>query len=156
MSEPERNAAGALIPPPLIYIGALVLGLLLGLPFPAFFLSTWVGLPIGVLLAVLGTLVASSAFRALSRSGTPPDPSEPTSKIVQDGPFRFSRNPIYLAFTLIYLGFAFAFGSLWALLLFVLVLAVMDRVQIPREEKYLEKKFGEEYFRYKTKVRRWL
>ena len=77
-------------------------------------------------------------------------------KVVQEGVFRFSRNPIYLAFTLIYLGFAFAFNSSWALVFLVPVLVVIDRGQIPREEKYLARKFGEEYFRYKVKVRRWI
>ncbi len=107
-------------------------------------------------LVGVGIFLVWSASKAFSRSGTALVPNEPTTKIVRDGPYAFSRNPIYLAFALIYLGFAFAFSSIWAMGLLIPVLIFIDRDQIAREEKYLERKFGEEYVRYKSKVRRWL
>ena len=73
-----------------------------------------------------------------------------------DGPYWFTRNPLYLAATLIYAGIAVRFNALWAALLLPLVLGVVQRGVIEREERYLERKFGEEYIRYKAQVRRWI
>ena len=143
-------------PPPIIYLAALIFSLLFSWLVPVPFMLGWLGILIGLALMALGLIIAQAAFRELSRHKTPPDPTKPTMKVVQEGVFRFSRNPIYLAFTLIYLGFAFAFNSPWALVFLVPVLVVIDRGQIPREEKCLARKFGEEYFRYKVKVRRWI
>jgi protein-S-isoprenylcysteine O-methyltransferase Ste14 len=76
--------------------------------------------------------------------------------LVQDGPYRFTRNPIYLSFAVIYLGLAFIFNSVYLLFVLGIVLILLDRTQIPNEERYLREKFGEEYDRYKDKVRRWI
>jgi len=76
--------------------------------------------------------------------------------LVQDGPYRFSRNPIYLSFALMYLGASLIVNSLLPLVVLVLMVVRWDRVQIPREERYLQERFGEEYNRYKAKVRRWI
>lgn len=151
-----NDAAGAPVPPPLTFLGGLILGLLLGYFFPVSFVPTLVGLLVGVPSIVLGIVVAVSALRTLSKNETSPDPSEPTTKLVWEGVYRFTRNPVYLAFALIYLGLALAFSSLWAVGLLVPVLLVIDRNQIAREEKYLERRFGEEYSRYKAEVRRWI
>jgi protein-S-isoprenylcysteine O-methyltransferase Ste14 len=75
---------------------------------------------------------------------------------VRSGPFRFSRNPIYLAFTLLQLGLAAWVNSLGLLLTLLPALALMMRVVIPREERYLEARFPTEYLAYKRAVRRWL
>ncbi len=109
----------------------------------------------GTALRVVGIVLIVSAFRALIRGNTPLDPSLPTASVVKDGVYRFTRNPIYLSFTLIYLGVSFTFNLVGALALLVAVFIVIDRGQIRREEKYLERKFGEEYLRYKERVRRW-
>ncbi len=155
MSEID-DTAGALVPPPLTFFGGLILGLLIGYVFPVSFVPGFVGLLVSVPLIALGILVAGSALRRLSRSGTSPDPSEPTTRLVREGVYRLTRNPVYLAFALIYLGLALAFSSVWALAVLVPVLLVIDRNQIAREEKYLERRFGEEYSRYKAEVRRWI
>ena len=83
-------------------------------------------------------------------------PWEPSVELVQDGPYRFSRNPIYLSFAMMYLGASFIFNSVILLVVLALVLVLFDRTQIPREERYLQEKFGEEYSRYRAKVRRWV
>jgi protein-S-isoprenylcysteine O-methyltransferase Ste14 len=75
---------------------------------------------------------------------------------VTDGPFRYTRNPIYVALTLFYLGIGVVLNALWVLLLIVPLIVVMQLGVITREERYLERKFGDEYLRYKARVRRWL
>ena len=81
---------------------------------------------------------------------------KPVSSLVQDGPFRYSRNPGYLALTMIYAGIAIRRNALWAILLLPLVMYVMQREVIGREEQYLERTLGKEYLAYKARVRRWV
>ena len=90
------------------------------------------------------------------RAGTNVPPNKPTVTIVTGGPFRFTRNPLYLGGTLVYLGFAMVLGSVWLLWLFVPMVLVLRWGIIHREERYLEAKFGEVYLAYKARVRRWL
>jgi protein-S-isoprenylcysteine O-methyltransferase Ste14 len=106
-----------------------------------------------VLLAVGLFLSAARSFRA---AGTPVPGNLPTTTIVRTGPFRFSRNPIYLAFSLLQLGIALWMNSLWLVLTLLVAVAVMSLVVIPREERYLEARFPSEYSAYKASVRRWL
>ena len=96
------------------------------------------------------------ATHALARAKTTHNVRQPTTTIVADGVFRYSRNPMYLSLTLLYLGIASLFNSLWMLLLILPVLVVVQLGVIAREERYLERKFGEEYLRYKARVRRWI
>ena len=92
----------------------------------------------------------------MRRAGTSERTSVPTTALVTTGPFRFSRNPLYVALTLAYLGIAVAAQSLWALALLIVVLIVMQQGVIGREERYLERPFGADYLRYKERVRRWI
>jgi protein-S-isoprenylcysteine O-methyltransferase Ste14 len=94
--------------------------------------------------------------RAVRKAETNINPYEPLTTIVIEGPYRFTRNPLYLATTLIYGGIAVRLNVLWATLVLPLVLAVIQRGVIEREERYLERKFGEEYTQYKARVRRWI
>jgi len=87
---------------------------------------------------------------------TSPDPREPTTAIVTGGPYRFTRNPIYLGFFLIYLGLTFLAGTLWGVIASPFLLWTVTHSVIHAEEIYLENKFGEEYTRYLSKVRRWI
>lgn len=86
----------------------------------------------------------------MNRAGTKVDPREPTTAIVTGGPYRFTRNPLYLSMTLIYSGITALFDALPG------VLRIMRRGVIEREERYLEGKFGDEYLNYKAQVRRWI
>ena len=101
-------------------------------------------------------LIVASAFRALGRARTAFDIRQPTTTIVTDGPFRYSRNPMYISLTLLYMGLAVLINSLWILLLLLPVLLVIQNGVVKREEQYLERKFGETYLRYKAQVRRWI
>lgn len=157
MNDIPRDNAGVIAPPPLIFAGGLLLGLLLHRRFPARFLPRRQSRILsGGLLVALAVLLVRQAFGEMQRVHTSPNPHEPVTEIVVDGPYRFSRNPIYLAFTLFYTGIAIMVNSLWTMLLLPLVLFIMRRGVIEREERYLERKFGEKYRRYKESVRRWV
>lgn len=147
---------GVIAPPPLIYAGTLILGLgvkrLLPTPFLPRSLSRIFGWP----LVVCGLAIGLLGFREMRRAGTNVDPYEPTTAVVTEGPYRFTRNPLYVGMTLIYAGITARANALPAALLLPLVLAVMRRGVIEREEAYLERKFGDEYLRYKDRVRRWI
>ena len=153
----ERDKAGVVAPPPLIYLGTLLLGVLLSRRFPIpFLLPRAVARATGWLLVVGGVVLLGWFEWAMRRAGTPTNPYKPSSGIVTDGPFRYTRNPAYLSMTTIYAGIAALARASWAFLLLPVALGVIRRGVIEREERYLERKFGEEYLRYKASVRRWI
>jgi protein-S-isoprenylcysteine O-methyltransferase Ste14 len=92
----------------------------------------------------------------MRHAGTPANPYKPVSHVVSEGPFHYTRNPAYLSMTMIYAGIAVLANALWAILILPVALRVIRRGVIEREERYLERKFGEEYLRYKAQVRRWI
>lgn len=153
---PEAANLG-LARPPLVYLGLIVLGLVLHWIWPVWLgLPRVVGAPLGaaaVLAAVVIFVQSVAVFRA---SGTPVPGDQPTTVIVRKGPYRFSRNPIYLAFTLLQVGIALLVGALWLLVTLVPAVALMAGVVIPREERYLAARFPSDYLPYKASVRRWL
>ncbi|MEO6589956.1 MAG: isoprenylcysteine carboxylmethyltransferase family protein [Pyrinomonadaceae bacterium] len=148
--------AGVIAFPPALYVGTLLLGLIFSFIFPTAFLPRVAALIFGIITAICAALLAISAFRTMNRAQTGINPSLPTTTIVSDGVFGFSRNPIYLSLTLLYVGIALIFNAFWALLLLLPLLAVVQNGIIKREENYLERKFGAEYSGYKTRVRRWI
>jgi len=150
------DTAGVVAPPPLIYLAALVVGLVLRAVAPTPFLPRDLSVGVGVLLVVIAVGLSVWGVRTMRHAGTPVSPRAPTTALVTAGPFRFSRNPLYVSLTLCYLGIAIATQALWAIPLLVVVLVVMRRGVIDREERYLERKFGAEYLRYKARVRRWM
>jgi protein-S-isoprenylcysteine O-methyltransferase Ste14 len=110
----------------------------------------------GVLLTIAGIALSVGGFLAQKRAGTDPFPYHPSTRIVAHGPYRFSRNPIYFGFALLTLGLAILVNSAWMLLAVPIGLVLIDRLVVTREERYLERKFGEEYLNYKRSVRRWI
>ncbi len=152
----HRGTAGVIAPPPLIYLGFLALGVALDYLWPAGLATGGARYPAGLALFVLGGAIFAFALRQLRRAGTSLEPRKPTTAVVTGGPYRLSRNPIYVALSLAYLGLAVAADSPWAAALLVPALAVMHYGVIAREDRYLEGKFGDEYLRYKASVRRWL
>lgn len=155
---PTGDTPGVIAPPPLLFLGVLLIGA--ALDFGLLRVST--GLPgslrLGagaVLAAAAGALVAG-ALRRFRRAGTAVEPWRPSTALVTDGVYRFTRNPIYLAMALLYLGLALAMDGVVALLLLPPLLALVQVGVIAREERYLEGKFGEDYRRYVASVRRWL
>lgn len=156
MSEHDRDTAGVIAPPPLIYLAGLASGWVLHKFMPINLLpGRWARL-VGGVLSGFALALGGSAFATMHRAKTPPEPWEPTTAIVAHGPFRYTRNPIYLSFTLLYAGISAALNSLTMLLPLPVVLIVVLRGVIEREERYLEQKFGDEYVHYKQRVRRWI
>jgi len=145
-----------LVLPPLLYGVALAAGFLLqwiaGRPILPSSVRYWVG---GVVLAS-GVVLALWGRRVMERAGTNVNPTLPTTALVATGPFRFSRNPLYVALTLIYIGLALLTNALWVLVLIVPVLFVMHYGVVRREERYLDAKFGDAYRAYCSRVRRYL
>jgi protein-S-isoprenylcysteine O-methyltransferase Ste14 len=152
----QEVANAGVVRPPLVYLAAIVAGVLLETAWPLPFLprswSPW----LGALLAVAAVALffwSAGTFRA---AGTPVPGSKPTTAIARTGPYRFSRNPIYLAFSLLQLGIAIWVNGLWLIGTLIAAATVMACVVIPREERYLETRFGAQYLDYKASVRRWL
>ncbi len=156
MTGDDKDLAGVIAPPPLIYLAFLLLGLGLDYVWPVAVIPEGVQYPAGALLIALGLALFAAAVRQFVKADTSVQTRKPTTAIITDGPFRFSRNPIYLAMSLSYAGIAIAADNLWILGLLVPALAVIRCGVISREERYLERKFAEEYLRYKASVRRWL
>jgi protein-S-isoprenylcysteine O-methyltransferase Ste14 len=95
-------------------------------------------------------------MRTIEKAGTPIRTDRPVPRLVIDGPFRYTRNPGYLGLAMLYAGIAVLRNALWAILFLPLVVYVIQRQVIGREERYLERTFGEEYLAYKRRVRRWV
>jgi len=112
--------------------------------------------PFGVLIVVLAAILFIWSIKTFRSARTPVPGNRPTTAIVTVGPYRFSRNPIYLAFSAFQVGIAVGVHSAWLLVTLLPAIALMSFVVIPREERYLDGRFGEEYARYKASVRRWL
>lgn len=145
-----------LVRPPLVYLISLVTGVLIHLAKPLPFLPGTLAVPLGASLVVVAIALFSYSVAKFRAAGTPVPARKTTTVIVRTGPYRFSRNPIYLAFSLLQLGIAIWVNSLWLLATLVGAVALIHYVVIPREEQYLERRFGAEYLDYKGSVRRWL
>jgi protein-S-isoprenylcysteine O-methyltransferase Ste14 len=153
----EEDSAKVGFPPPFIYLGMLLLGLLadwlLGLSLP-------LGQPARMIafvgLFALGGAFGFPAMARFKRAGTNLEPWKASSTIVREGAYRFTRNPMYLGMALLYLALALGLASVGALVLLPVLLAVIQTQVIAREERYLEAKFGQDYLSYKASVRRWL
>lgn len=159
MSTNTHDTAGVVAPPPLIYAVGLAVGFLLHrlLPLKAFSRTPRVlSLTLGSMCIGLGPTIIALGFRQMQNAHTNVNPTQPATTIVTTGPFRFTRNPLYLGFTIFYTGVSLLVNSLWMLLLLPLVLLLMTVGVIEREERYLERKFGQQYLVYKQRTRRWL
>lgn len=152
---PEVANVG-IVRPPWVYLGAIALGLLLHLAWPVQLVPRAMGAPLGGTAVLVAVALFLWAVLTLRSAGTPVPGNRPTLAIVRTGPFRYSRNPIYLSFSLLQLGLACWVNSLWLLATLIPAVALMSFVVIPREERYLERHFPTEYLPYKACVRRWL
>jgi len=157
-AETGSDSPGVIAPPPVIYLGFLALGAILEAVIPMPFPPALSGLssPVAVALLVCGLAVTIVGAHRLRAAGTNIPTSLPTTALVAEGPYRWSRNPLYLAMTLFYAGIAILAESLWTLVLLGPLLMVMTYAVIRREESYLEGKFGDTYRAYKSRVRRWI
>jgi protein-S-isoprenylcysteine O-methyltransferase Ste14 len=155
-TKPKKDSPGVIIFPPLLYLGTLFTGL------AVHYLRPWNLMPgpwiriAGAPLILAGGFVASWGRKAMLRAGTNIFPGKPTLAIVTDGPYRYTRNPLYLGNLIVYAGLALVFNSIWLLLFMVPMILIIEWGIIRREERYLAAKFGDLYLNYKATVRRWM
>jgi protein-S-isoprenylcysteine O-methyltransferase Ste14 len=142
--------------PPLVYGASIAIGLAFHWMWPWSLLSRVALAPLGGALVVASLLLFGTSVRRFRAAGTPVPARKPTRAIVRTGPYRLSRNPIYLAFSLLQLGIAIWVNSWWLVATLAAAIVIVHYVVIPREEQYLEARFGPEYRDYKASVRRWL
>ncbi len=155
MDTNTRDIPGVVAPPPLLYALPLAVGLYAQHVRPQALLPAEIGRPVGMALVVLG-LIGMAGVVAFRRARTSPNPWRPTTALVLTGPYRWTRNPMYVGMTLLYLGATAWVNTVWPLIPLPVILLVMQRGVIAREEAYLETRFGNEYRKYKEHVRRWL
>ena len=151
----RRGTAGVIAPPPVIFLGFLGLGFALEGLLPGADLPVavqWVGATV-IVAGVVLTLSFELAFR---RVGTDANPYRPSTALATTGPYGFSRNPGYLGMAITYVGIALAAAAPWALVMLLPALVVVQYGVITREERYLERLFGDEYLSYKQRTRRWI
>src|SRR3954447_3222623 len=150
------STPGIRVPPPLVYLAGFGCGLLVELVAPSPELPVWLRIAGGVAGFLLLLLLDTRAMLRFRRHATPFNPARPAQTLVTDGPYRFTRNPMYIGMACAYAGAAIAASTLWPLALLPVVLLVVDRAIIPREERHLAERFAEEYERYRQRVPRWL
>ena len=153
---PDRS--GVRFPPPLVYAGLFLVGCGIHYLWPAVLIPgdpAWLR-PLGWILIGAGLAFALTAAVTFQRAGTPVNPYKPVIRIVAHGPFRLTRNPMYVSLATLFLGGTALVNSLWLLLLFPPTIVIVTTTIILPEEAYLERKFGDLYLDYKKKVRRWL
>jgi protein-S-isoprenylcysteine O-methyltransferase Ste14 len=154
MDRPDNP--GVIAFPPLIWLVNAVISVLVHLFVQIPIMRYGICLVCGTVFIILAPTLALSAFRTMKSAGTNVHPSEPALTIVRGGPFRFTRNPLYLALCLLQVALGFFLND-WITLLFVVPLTVIFHYGVVlREERYLTAKFGESYLQYKREVRRWI
>jgi protein-S-isoprenylcysteine O-methyltransferase Ste14 len=139
-----------------MYGAAILTGAVLEMVWPLPFVTPAGGRPIGAALVVAALALFVVSVRQLRAAGTPVPGNRPTTVLVRSGPYRISRNPIYLAFSLLHAGLAAWIGSWWLLATLVASVTLVAAFIVPGEERYLEERFGLNYLDYKASVRRWL
>ena len=156
MKQSSVDKPGVIAPPPLIYVATFLISLLLHRSRPLPLLPYPLRNILGTSLISMAATIVFFAFREMGRAGTNVNPELPATALVTQGPFQFTRNPLYLSLTLLYTGLAILVNTLWAIFLLPVMIFIMQRGVIEREERYLEGKFGDSYTQYKARVRRWL
>jgi protein-S-isoprenylcysteine O-methyltransferase Ste14 len=161
MSDPSpalapTDHAGVKVPPPLLYAVGLGAGLLLQPRLPLLSWPQSVGIALALPCLIFGVALCSWAIALFRRFRTSLIPIVPSAALVTTGLYRLTRNPMYVGLGFIYAGISLWLQLSWGLLLLPAVLVSVYYLVIVREERYLERRFGEAYARYKAEVRRWL
>lgn len=153
-----QETSGVRIFPPLIHVAAIAIGFLIQWAVPVQLGSSGFGIVriAGCLLLAIAAALIASAARIMFGAGTTPNPTRPSAVIVTNGPFRFTRNPMYLAWELICIGAGLLGNTPWPIVMAVPAAIVTRRLVIDKEERYLVQKFGATYLDYKARVRRWV
>jgi protein-S-isoprenylcysteine O-methyltransferase Ste14 len=144
------------VAPPAVFFAYLICALLINLVLPLATPAPLATRMVGALCLAGGLLLGLYAVSRMRRAHTPVDPGRPSTALVTDGPFRLTRNPVYLGFSLIFLGTTLIVGTLWGLLLMPFLILTMNSIIIRAEESYLRNRFALRYEEYSARVRRWL
>ncbi len=158
MNDNAKDGAEVRIPPPLLYLGAVIVGVLVH----AFFAPLPIGLPlvlriiVGVATAVLSLVLMGFAINLFRRTGQDPKPWATTPEVISSGIYRVTRNPMYVGMALLQIAIGVGLANWWVIIQVPIVLAIVYLTAIRHEEAYLERKFGRAYTDYKESVRRWL
>jgi protein-S-isoprenylcysteine O-methyltransferase Ste14 len=152
----NKDHAQLVVNPFVIYLGIGLFAALLQRLAPLPFLSRQAAQITGVLIMVISLVIGLPAAIGMLKAKTSPNPNHPTTSLVLSGSYRFSRNPMYIGLTLMYVGLMSFFQITWGLLFTPIVIWLITIWVIRREEEYLEHKFGESYLRFKQTVRRWI
>jgi protein-S-isoprenylcysteine O-methyltransferase Ste14 len=160
MTQPNLIKRGAQVrfPPPLVFVGFVLSGIGLQyavapIPFPV---DRWISFTASLLISLVGLSFIFMAHKLFKRTGQNPVPWTPSPELILEGPYRFTRNPMYLGLTLLQVGIGFAINNLWIFLFAAPALLVVHFIAVLPEERYLTEKFGESYKAYLVKVRRYL
>jgi protein-S-isoprenylcysteine O-methyltransferase Ste14 len=160
MGSDQIDNPGVIARPPLIYLGFLVAGIILDRAGPAVSSAQPFGgsgrFFVAAILLVIGIAMLRSAMARFRAAGTNVPTPMPSLALVTNGLYAFSRNPIYISLTTIYLGLAVAADSVWSVILLVPILMLIRYGVIAREERYLARKFNGAYVDYRNRVRRWI
>lgn len=156
MGETRKDAPDVVARPPLIFLGSILVGSILQVLWPVRFVPHALTTLLGGSLIAVSVILFTLAVRVLRAAGTGIRTNQPTTAIVVRGPYRFSRNPIYLSFALFQLGVAIWANSAWILATLIPTVGIIRYGVIAREEAYLARRFGQRYRQYKGGVRRWL
>jgi protein-S-isoprenylcysteine O-methyltransferase Ste14 len=157
MSHAPIGNPGVRVPPPLLFVGGFAIALFIQRTSPWRLLGGGVARPAaGWTLVIVGLVTMYWGIATFVNAGTAVLPTRPASRLVRSGPYRFTRNPMYLGLTTAYLGGTLVVDSVWPLLVLPIVLGLLYLFVITREERYLSAEFGAEYEEYRSRVRRWL
>ncbi|MGI9388127.1 MAG: methyltransferase family protein [Methyloligellaceae bacterium] len=152
----EKDTAGVIAPPPLIFLVCLLIGIGLDAIWPVPFLQAALQYGLGLAFIVLSVALIVLVLREFSRAKTDISPYKPTMAIITTGPFAYTRNPAYLSLALLFIGIAAMADGLWIWAMVIPAMAIIHFFVVLREEAYLERKFGDGYRTYKASVGRWV
>ena len=146
------------LPPPVLFMLCLVAGVIGERyePLPILGYDFRRSMSIGVLFWLAAFLLGALAFREMRRHHTPIEPGQQPRHLVTSGPFRFTRNPLYLSLLLMLLGFAAALNSYWLVFGALFLFALLSTLVVRREEEMIARLYGQAYEEYRRRVRRWL
>lgn len=159
MNETKKGAGPSVrVMPPVVFYSCLILGIAMELVFPAsiVLMTGWIRIAVGIGVAVAGFWFMMAGHEKFKKQGTPVPLNQETTTLVTSGAHGLSRNPMYVGGSLFYLGIGLAVGSVWMLASYAPLGLYLALYVVPREEAYMERKFGREYLAYRAAVRRWL